>query len=61
MKVRGSVSRQIVVDGEVDTFDIDTSSEDVSSDADSLVEFLEFLVAFDTGLCQYKTWKTGEW
>lgn len=49
VKVGGCVGGQIIVDGQVDTFDIDTSAEDVSGDTDSLVEFLEFFVAFDTG------------
>lgn len=43
------ISRQVVVDGQVDTLDIDTTAEDISGNANTLVEFLEFLVAFDTG------------
>jgi ligand-binding sensor protein len=39
---------QIVVDGKVDTLNIDTTSENISSDTDTLVEFLELFVAFDT-------------
>ena len=51
MKVGGCIGGQIVVDGEVDAFNVDTSAEDVGGDADSLVEFFEFFVAFDTGVC----------
>ena len=49
MKVGVSIAREIVVDGEVDTLDIDTTTEDVSSDTDTLVELLELLVTLDTG------------
>lgn len=39
---------EIVVDGQVDTLDIDTTAEDVGGDTDTLVELLELLVALDT-------------
>ena len=42
------VRGQIVVDGKVNTLNIDTTSENISSDTDTLVEFLELFVAFDT-------------
>lgn len=48
VQVGVSISRQVVVDGKVDTLNIDTTSEHVSGDTDTLVEFLELLVAFDT-------------
>jgi hypothetical protein len=48
VKVRVSVSGQIVVDSQVDTFNINTTAEDVGGNADTLVELLEFLVAADT-------------
>lgn len=48
MQVGIGVSGQVVVDCQVDSLDIDTTSENVSSDADSLVELLELLVALDT-------------
>lgn len=51
VEVGSCISGQIVVDGEVDTFDIDTTAEDVGGYADSLVEVFEFFVARDTGLC----------
>lgn len=48
VKVGVSISRKIVVDRQVDTFNVDTTSKDIGGDADSLVELLEFLVALDT-------------
>ena len=48
VEVRISVCGQIVVDGEVDALNIDTTTEDIGSDTDTLVEVLELLVAFDT-------------
>lgn len=48
MKVRICISWQIVVDGEIDSLDIDTTTEDIGSDAYSFVELLEFFVTFDT-------------
>jgi hypothetical protein len=49
MKVGIGIARKIVVDGKVDTLDIDTTTEDVGSDTDALVELFELLVALDTG------------
>jgi hypothetical protein len=49
MKVGVGIARKIVVDGKVDTLDIDTTTEDVGSDTDTLVELFELLVALDTG------------
>ena len=48
VQVGVGISGQVVVDGEVDTLDIDTTAEHVGGNADTLVEFLELLVAFDT-------------
>jgi hypothetical protein len=48
VEIRVGIRRQIVVDGEVDTLDINTTAKHISSDADSLLEFLELLVAADT-------------
>lgn len=48
VKVGVSLSGQIVVDGQVDTLDIDTTTEDISSNANTLVELLKLLVALDT-------------
>jgi hypothetical protein len=43
-----SISREIVVDGQVDALDVDTTAEDISGDTDALVELFELFVAFDT-------------
>lgn len=48
VKVGTSIARQIVVDGQVDTLDIDTTAKDVSGNTDTLLELLELLVAADT-------------
>jgi hypothetical protein len=48
VQVGVSISGKIVVDSQVDTLDIDTTTEDVGGDTDTLVELLELLVAFDT-------------
>lgn len=48
MEVGVGVTGEIVVDGKVDTLDINTTSENVGSDTDTLVELLELSVALDT-------------
>jgi hypothetical protein len=48
MEVRGSIIGKIVVDSNVDSLDIYTTSEYIGSDTNTLVEFLEFLVPLDT-------------
>lgn len=48
MQVGAGIAGQIVVDSQVDTLDINTTSEDVSGNADTLLEILELLVAADT-------------
>lgn len=48
MKVSISRVWEIVVDGQVDSLDIDTTTEYISCDTDTLVEVLEFLVTLDT-------------
>ena len=48
MEIRISIAWKIVVDSQVDALNIDTTTEDVSGNANSLVEFLELLVALDT-------------
>lgn len=48
MQVRVSVGGEIVVDGEVNALDINTTTEDISGNTDTLVELLELLVALDT-------------
>jgi hypothetical protein len=49
VQVRVGICRQIVIDGKVDPLNIDTTSEHVCGDTDTLVEFLELFVALDTG------------
>jgi len=48
MKIGVGVSWEIVVDGEIDLFDIDTSAKDIGCNTDALVEVFELLVALDT-------------
>lgn len=47
MQVGVGVRWQVVVDGQIDALDVDAATEDVSGDADALVELLEFFVTFD--------------
>jgi hypothetical protein len=47
VQVGVGVGGEVVVDGEVDALDVDTTAEDVGGDADTLVELLEFLVTLD--------------
>jgi hypothetical protein len=49
MQVRVGVAGEVVVDGQVDAFDVDAAAEDIGGDADALVEFFEFFVPFDSG------------
>lgn len=51
VKIGVGIGRQIVVDGQVDTLDINTTAENVGGNADTLVEFLELLVAFNARCC----------
>jgi hypothetical protein len=51
VQVGVGVGGEVVVDGQIDTLDIDTTTEDVGGNADALVELLELLVAFDTASC----------
>ena len=48
VQVRVGLSRQIVVNSKVDTLNVNTTTEDVRTDADSLVVVLEGLVTLDT-------------
>lgn len=48
VQVRVGVGRCIVVDDDVDSLDIDTSSKDVGGDEDSLLEVFEHLVSVDS-------------
>jgi len=48
VKIRVGIGRQIVVDSQVDPLNINTTTEDVGGDADTLVELLELLIPADT-------------
>jgi hypothetical protein len=48
MEVRVGISRKIVVNGQVDTLNINTTTENISRNTDTLVEFLKLLVSLDT-------------
>lgn len=48
MKVGVGVRGKIVVNGQVDTFNVDTTSKHVGGNADTLLEVLESLVALDS-------------
>ena len=47
MEITIGIGRAIIVDDDVDTLDIDTTTEDVGSDQDTLLERLEGRVARD--------------
>jgi len=48
MEISVSLVGHVIVDGDVDTLDIDTTTEDISRDTDTSLELLELLVALDT-------------
>jgi hypothetical protein len=48
VEIRVGIGWQIVVDGKVDALNVDATTKDIGGDANPLVEFLEFFVAFDT-------------
>lgn len=48
VKIGVGIGRQIIVDGQVDTLNINTTTEDISGNANTLVELLELLVTLDT-------------
>ena len=45
VEIRISFLRHVIVDSNVDTLDVNTTTEDVGSHTDALVEVLELLVA----------------
>ena len=53
MKIGISIGGEIVVNGEIDTLNINTSTKYISSDTDTLLEVLECLVSADTRDGQY--------
>lgn len=48
VQVRVGLARHVVVDGQIDALNIDTTAENVSGNTDALVELLELLVAANT-------------
>jgi hypothetical protein len=48
VKVGVSITWKIVVDSQVNALNIDTTTKDVGSNANTLVELLELLVSLDT-------------
>jgi hypothetical protein len=48
MEVRIGIPWEIVVDGEINTFNINTSTENIGGNTDSLLEILEGLISLDT-------------
>jgi hypothetical protein len=48
MKVRVCIAWEIVVDGQIDPLDIDTTTEHISGNADTLLELFEGLITLDT-------------
>lgn len=55
VQVGASIAGEIIVDGKVDTLNIDTSAEHISGDTDALLELLELLVATNTRI-SLETW-----
>lgn len=51
VEIRIWVTRQIVVDCEINALDINTAPKDIRCNADPLIELLELFVALDTGEC----------
>lgn len=50
MQVGIRVSREVIINGQIDTFDINATAKDIGSNADTFVEFLELLVSGDARL-----------
>ena len=51
MEIGVRISWKVIVNGQVDAFDIDTTTKDICSNANALIEFFKFLVTLDTVLC----------
>ena len=49
VEVRVSVSGRVIVDSDVDTFNVDTAAKDIGGDADALVAVFEVSVTPDSG------------
>jgi len=48
MQVRVGISWKIIVDCQVDALNVNTTTKDIGSNTDPLVELLEFLVSLNT-------------
>ena len=48
VKIRAGICRKVIVDGQVDPFNVDTTTEDIRRDADALLKLLKLLVTLDT-------------
>jgi hypothetical protein len=48
MEIRISITREIVVDGQINTLNIDTTTKNVSGDTNTLLEVLEGLITLNT-------------
>jgi hypothetical protein len=51
VQVGVGIGGKIVVNGQVDTLNIDTTTKDISGNTDTLVELLELFVTFDAARC----------
>lgn len=51
MKVRISFGRYIIVNGNIDALDINSSSKDVSTNSNSLLKCLELFVSSNSRIC----------
>ena len=51
MEIRVGVSRQIIVDCEIDALNVNTTTKDVGGNANALIELLKLLVPFDAVVC----------
>lgn len=50
VEVAVCVCWQVIIDGQIDALDIDTTTKDIGRDTDTLLEFLESLVPLDTAI-----------
>lgn len=51
VEVRRGIAGEIVIDGQVDALDIDTTTENIGGNTDPFLELLELLVAPNTVIC----------
>lgn len=52
VKIAVCICWQVVVDSEVDSLNVNATTEDVGGDTDALLELLELLVTLDAAKCQ---------